>query len=127
MSERNKFENVSDARPKIRENYGEDPYKAERIEDLRRAGHKTKMLAHWIFRLLLIFAVIILLAVFFVILPISEMTLSAYSRLLSFQRWSIAFLSTAGTAGVALLTVIIADLMKKAFDFAKKHLYPPDD
>ena len=103
----------------------EDP-DAVRTEDMKRLEHITKKVVHIIFRVLIVGLVLFLLALFFLILPITAMTLEPYSRWLPFQRWAVAFLSTAGTAGIALLTVIITDLLKRAFDFFKKSVYPKE-
>lgn len=100
---------------------------AERLEDLKQLGHTTKKWVHWTFRFLIIVGLAVFLpSLIFVIWPISYMELEYGSPWIPFQQWAISFLATARTAGIALLTIIVTDLLKRAFDFYKKSLYPDE-
>ena len=125
MAKHNKFKNIATEKPKVSRDFGDDP-DAKRKEDIKSAEHRTKLLVHWIFRILIVGGVIFVLALFFFILPLSAMDLAYDNPLLPLQRWAVAFLSTAWTAGIALLTLVITDLMKKLFDILKKHVHPND-
>jgi len=125
MDENNKFKNITAIKPETYKDFGDDP-DAKRKEQLKSEEHRTKVLVHWIFRILIVSAVIFLLVLFFVILPISEMYFKYYSFWYPFHRWSVAFLSTAGTAVIALLTLAVSDLLKRVFDHLKNRAYIKD-
>jgi len=123
MDKNNKFEMVNPVKPKVHTGFGDDP-DSKRKEALKTEEHRTKVLMHWIFRLLLIGMALFLIILFFVILPITEMSLNYGSVWYSFQRWSVAFLSTAGTAGIALLTLTVSVVLKELFERLKERVFP---
>ena len=97
---------------------------AERREDLKQLGHTTKKWVHWTFRALAIVGLAVFLPLLvFVIGPVAFMELEYGSRWIPLQRWAISFLLTARTAGIALLTIIVTDLLRRAFNLYKKSIY----
>ncbi|MCL2519922.1 MAG: hypothetical protein FWE37_02815 [Spirochaetaceae bacterium] len=120
MNHENEFGKFTSGKSNISDKIGDDPDYG-RKEAIKNAGHKTKLLLHRIHKIAIIFILIFLPILFLFILPVSEMTFGDDKAQPFFQRWSIAFLSTSRTAGIALATVIMADLLKKFFDFAKKY------
>ena len=106
--------------------HGTDP-ENKRIEELKSAEHTTKMMVHWIFRILIILFVLFVISLFFFLLPMSQIELDETSRWIPMQRWTRAFLNSSGTAGIAILTVIATDLTKRGFDLLKRLVYPPNE
>ena len=122
---KNKFNRIAEIKnPNIKKEYGEDPDN-KRIEQLKSAEHTTKMMVHYIFRISIVIFFLFVLALFFFLLPMSQLELSETSRWIRVQKWVRAFISSSSTAGIAILTVIATDLAKRTFDFFKKFVYPP--
>ena len=123
----NKFENALDNpninKPEQPPNFGDDP-DAQRKEARKKAWHLNILLLHWVARVLVIGFVLFFLLLFFVILPVSQMTFDSYTSgfMLAFHEWSVAFVYTSTTAFIALATLIVSDLLKKFFDYLKPHI-----
>ena len=101
---------------------------AERREDIKQLGHATKKWLHWTFRIMVVVGLVVFLPfLLFAIGPVSYMELEHDSRWIPFQRWAVSFLSTARTAIIALLTIIVTDLLKRFFSLYRKSIYPEDD
>ena len=111
-----KYSDIKATRPTTYTNVGEDP-DAKRKEERADAMHKFIM---WLYGALPLFTMLVfifLLLLFFVILPMSEMTLGYESFSQGFRDWTRAFIATASTAGVTLVTLIVYEIVKRTFKF----------
>jgi len=82
--------------------------------------HKIRMFVlKWGSRILFFGGIAIMLFIFFVIMPFSEMDLSAESRIEWIQNYSAAFLYALGSFGVTVLAVIVSELLKLLYKFMR--------
>jgi len=82
--------------------------------------HKIRMFAlKWGSRILFFGGIAIMLVIFFVIMPFSEMDLDAESRIEWIQNYSAAFLQALGSFGITVLAVIVSELLKFLYKFMR--------
>ena len=60
-----------------------------------------------------------LIALFFLILPVSEMELGHTGFIAWFRAWARAFVYTASTAGIAIATLIVSNLLNRLYAFIR--------
>ena len=90
----------------------------QREDEIKEMKHTNRKLIVWIARAIIILGAIFLVALFFVILPISQMG-DEYARIWdAIRSWSNAFLGSGRTIGVTILAIIISDVLKKLFPIA---------
>jgi len=96
--------------------FSADP-QAEEINQLR---HRNSVMLYKLSPVLVIMGLLFLVVLFFLILPISEMSLT-YNNFFweGFQEWARAFLQTSRTIGIALATLIVSDLLRKVYGLLK--------
>ena len=141
MDEKDRFRNIVAVKPEKPDDFGDDPnakheeslknkrseeLKTKRLEELDDATHKNTLWIHKVFRVLVISSILFLPVLFFVILPISQMTIDPNSPWKPFQDWSLAFLATSRTAGIALAALIVSDLIKRIFSYIVKRANTKD-
>jgi len=107
-------------RPKEVKDVGEDP-QLRRDEELNQTKHRNRVLFHKMLPWGVVFGITFLVALFFVILPLSEMEIGHDSFSSWFQAWAIAFRQTGGTMGIALATLIVSALLKWFVELFKKY------
>jgi len=84
--------------------------------------HSFKMFAFTVGSRILFFGgIIILFVIFFVIMPFSEMDLTAESRIEWIQNYSSAFLQALGSFGITVLAVIVSELLKLLYKFMRSN------
>jgi len=82
--------------------------------------HELRMFAiKWCTRILFFGGTTIMLTIFFVIMPFSEMDLGANSRIEWIQNYSTAFLRALGNFGITVLAVIVSELLKLLYKFMR--------
>ena len=111
---------VEQLKPPPLKNASDDPDAKDKAE-LKGERHKIALLVHKVFRGLVIALVPFTIILLFIILPVSEMPIEDGSRFSAFRDWSIAFISTTRTAGIALATIVVSALLKKLWDYLEKH------
>jgi len=119
MDKKDKLKDIAAIKPEKPIDFGDDA-DSKHKKELDAVKHQNALWLHktwpWLIKGIMVF----LLLLFFIILPLSEMTLK-YSNFWEGARdWSRAFLSTASTAAIALATLFISDLVKRVFDYIKK-------
>ena len=115
-----KFSRINAAKPSNPIDYCEDPDSIRKEEKKEALHHNWLLFQKWLPRFtiaLIVFSVIL----FFIILPISEMSPEFENAWDVIQDYARAFIKTSKTAGIALATLLLSDLMKHLYDYIKKN------
>lgn len=95
-------------------------------KQIAEQGHKNMMtFLRWVPRLTAVFLVFVAI-LFFVILPLAEMTMHYATVWDAVQDWARAFVYTGRNLGIAILTLAIPSVLKFAYTLIKSHA-PTDD
>ena len=113
-----KFGSIKASKPVVVNDYGDDP-DAKRKEQLKDIKHRNSI---WFYRSLpwiIWFFLAFLVILFFIIFPLSEMSLDYNSAMEAIKDYCIVFLSTSKTIGIALATLIVSDIIKRIISYIK--------
>lgn len=150
MTESDKFSNITVVKPKNIEEFGNDPNlisqealayekvneKNNRIKELEAeytrkqelldSYHKNSLwfvkVINWLTKFLLFF----LPTLSFVILPASVICLDNEGALEWIQAWSVAFISSNTSIGLAIGALIASALLQKLFEYVRKNRNPEE-
>jgi len=92
----------------------------KRAGEVSDAKHKLKMfMFKWVLKIAIGLGFVVLLIIFFIIMPFSEIDLEAETRVEWIQNYSTAFLQALGSFGVTVLAVLVSELLKLLYKFMK--------
>jgi len=95
---------------------------AQRDEELKGALHKFRLSMYRILPyIIIIIGTVILLVIFFVIMPFSEMELNAESWPEWLRDYSQAFITALGSFGVTVLAVLVSELLKYVYQLIRNN------
>ena len=94
---------------------------AQRNEELEDGRHRFRLFViRKLYYVVVIFGTVFLFALFFVIMPFSEMELCAENWQEWVRNYSKAFISALGSFGVTVVAVIVSELLKYMYQMIKQ-------
>jgi len=122
----NKFDLSNAEKPSGHITHGVDPDETLRRNEREEQKHKNWMillnLVPWLIGVFVVFLILL----FLIILPVSEMSFGNDGFGELFQDWARAFVSTAGTLGIALATIAIPSVLKIFYNLIKRQAHTDD-